>query len=169
MSVLILQNHVKDGLELARDHGLPRVIRDAIQQHHGNRLIKYFYNKALEQRDPAIGEISEEKFRYPGPRPQNKVMGVLMLADAVEAASRTLTEPTPVKIRSLIRTIVDDCLNDGQLDQTDLTLSDIRNVSEAFLRVLANIFHQRVDYPGFDFNAGPKREKRPVADAARAS
>ncbi|HKH47297.1 MAG TPA: HDIG domain-containing protein [Thermoanaerobaculia bacterium] len=169
MSVLILQNHVKDGLELARDHGLPRVVRDAVQQHHGNRLIKYFYNKALEQRDPASGEISEEKFRYPGPKPQNKVMGVLMLADAVEAASRTLTEPTPVKIRSLIRTIVDDCLNDGQLDQTDLTLSDIRNVSEAFLRVLANIFHQRVDYPGFDFNAGPKREKRPVADAARAS
>jgi membrane-associated HD superfamily phosphohydrolase len=96
-------------------------------------------------------------------------MGVLMLADAIEAASRTLVEPTPVKIRGLIRTIVEDCLNDGQLDQTDLTLSDISNISEAFLRVLANIFHQRVDYPGFDFNAGVKREKRPVADAARAS
>lgn len=169
MSALILLNHVKDGLELAREHGLPRVIRDAIQQHHGNRLIKYFYNRALEQRDPEAGEVTEEKYRYPGPKPQNKVMGVLMLADAVEAASRTLTEPAPVKIRGLIRTIVDDCLNDGQLDQTDLTLSDIRNVSEAFLRVLANIYHQRVDYPGFDFNAGPKREKRPVADAARAS
>ena len=169
MSVLILQNHVKDGLELAREHGLPRVIRDAIQQHHGTRLMKYFYNKALEQRDPESGELTEEKFRYHGPKPQNKVMGVLMLADAVEAASRTLVEPTPVKIRALIRTIVDDCLNDGQLDQTDLTLSDIRSISEAFLRVLANIFHQRVDYPGFDFNAGAKREKRPVADAARAS
>lgn len=169
MSVLILLSHVKDGLELAREHGLPRVIRDAIQQHHGTRLIKYFYNRALEQRDPEGGEVTEEKYRYPGPKPQNKVMGVLMLADAVEAASRTLTEPTPVKIRGLIRTIVDDCLNDGQLDQTDLTLSDIRNISEAFLRVLANIFHQRVDYPGFDFNAGARREKRPVADAARAS
>jgi cyclic-di-AMP phosphodiesterase PgpH len=169
MSVLILQNHVKDGLELARQHGLPRVIRDAIQQHHGTRLIKYFYNRALEQRDPEAGEVTEEKYRYPGPKPQNKVMGVLMLADAIEAASRTLTEPNPVKIRGLIQTIVDDCLNDGQLDQTDLTLSDIRNISEAFLRVLANIFHQRVDYPGFDFNAGTRREKRPVADAARAS
>lgn len=169
MSVLILQNHVKDGLELAREHGLPRVVRDAIQQHHGTRLMKYFYNKAVEQRDPESGEIAEEKYRYHGPKPQNKVMGVLMLADAVEAASRTLIEPTPVKIRALIRTIVEDCLNDGQLDQTDLTLSDIRSISEAFLRVLANIFHQRVDYPGFDFNAGAKREKRPVADAARAS
>ncbi|MES1211595.1 MAG: cyclic nucleotide-binding protein, partial [Acidobacteriota bacterium] len=169
MSALILLNHVKDGLELAREPGLPQVIRDAIQQHHGNRLIKYFYNRALEQRDPEAGEVTEEKYRYPGPRPQNKVMGVLMIADAVEAASRTLTEPSPLKIRGLIRTIVDDCLNDGQLDETDLTLSDIRNVSEAFLRVLANIYHQRVDYPGFDFNAGPKREKRPVADAARAS
>jgi cyclic-di-AMP phosphodiesterase PgpH len=169
MSALILLNHVKDGNELAREHGLPRVIRDAIQQHHGTRLIKYFYNKALEQRGMEPGEVTEEKYRYPGPKPQNKVMGVLMLADAIEAASRTLTESNPVKIRGLIRTIVDDCLNDGQLDQTDLTLSDIRNISEAFLRVLANIFHQRIDYPGFDFNAGTKREKRPVTDAARAS
>jgi putative nucleotidyltransferase with HDIG domain len=169
MSVLILLNHVKDGLELAREHSLPRVIRDAIQQHHGTRLMKFFYSRALEQRDPEAGEITEEKYRYLGPKPQNKVMGVLMLADAVEAASRTLTDSAPQKIRGLIRTIVDDCLNDGQLDQTDLTLSDLSNLSEAFLRVLANIFHQRVDYPGFDFNAGTKREKRPVADAARAS
>lgn len=169
MSALILLNHVKDGVELARDHGLPRVIRDAIQQHHGTRLIKYFYNRAKEQRDSDAGDVTEEKYRYPGPRPQNKVMGVLMLADAVEAASRTLTDSTPLKIRGLIRAILDDCLADGQLEQTDLTLSDLSQVSEAFVRVLANIFHQRVDYPGFDFNAGPKRDKRPVADAARAS
>jgi len=169
MSALILLNHVKDGLELAREHHLPRVIRDAIRQHHGTRLIKYFYSKAVEQRDPEAGDVTEEKYRYPGPPPQNKVMGVLMLADAVEAASRTLVEPTPGKIRGLIETIVNDCLDDGQLDQTDLTLSDLRNVSEAFLRVLVNIFHQRVDYPGFDFNAGTKREKRPLTDAARAS
>jgi len=170
MSALIIVNHVKDGVELAREHNLPRVIRDAIRQHHGTRLMTYFYKKALEQRDPEAGEVTEEKYRYPGPKPQNKVMGVLMLADAIEAASRTLTEPTPLKIRGMIRTILDDCLNDGQLDHTDLTLSDLHNASEAFLRVLANIFHQRLDYPGFDFNAGPKREKRPpLADAARAS
>ena len=125
MSALILINHVKDGLELAREHHLPQLLVDAIEQHHGTRLIKYFYNRAQEQPDPA-GEVTEEKYRYPGPRPQNKVMGVLMLADAVEAASRTLAEPTPAKIRALIRTIVEDCLRDGQLDETDLTLSDLR-------------------------------------------
>jgi putative nucleotidyltransferase with HDIG domain len=166
MSALILINHVKDGLELARQHNLPRVLRDAIQQHHGTRLIKYFYNRAVEQRDADAGEVTEEKFRYPGPKPQTKVMGVLMLADAIEAASRTLVEPTPAKIRGLIRAIVDDCLKDGQFDHTDLTLSDLRRVSESFLRVLTNIFHQRIDYPGYDFNAGPRREKRAVRQAS---
>lgn len=166
MSALILINHVKDGLELARQANLPKVVRDAIQQHHGTRLIKYFFSRAVEQRDPDAGDVTEEKFRYPGPKPQNKVMGVLMLADAIEAASRTLVEPTPAKIRGLIRTIVDDCLQDGQLDHTDLTLSDLRTVSESFLRILSNIFHQRIDYPGFDFNAGPKREKRVIRQAS---
>jgi putative nucleotidyltransferase with HDIG domain len=166
MSALILINHVKDGVELAREHNLPRVIKDAIRQHHGTRLIKFFYHKAAEQRDADAGEVTEEKYRYPGPKPQNKVMGVLMLADAVEAASRTLVEPTPAKIRGLIRTILDDCLQEGQLEHTDLTLSDLRSVSESFDRVLANIFHQRIDYPGFDFNAGPKREKRAIRQAS---
>ncbi len=170
MSALILINHVKEGVELAREHNLPQVIKDAIWQHHGTRLIKYFYNRAIEQREsqrgPDAGDITEEKYRYPGPRPQNKVMGVLMLADAVEAASRTLVESTPAKIRGMIRTILDDCLQDGQLDETDLTLSDLRIVSEAFHRVLSNIFHQRIDYPGFDFNAGLKREKRAIRQAS---
>lgn len=166
MSALILINHVKDGLELARQANLPKVVRDAIQQHHGTRLIKYFFSRAVEQRDADAGDVTEEKFRYPGPKPQSKVTGVLMLADAIEAASRTLVEPTPAKIRGLIRTIVDDCLQDGQLDHTDLTLSDLRTVSESFLRILSNIFHQRIDYPGFDFNAGPKREKRAIRQAS---
>jgi putative nucleotidyltransferase with HDIG domain len=162
MSALILINHVKDGVELAREHNLPRVIEDAIWQHHGTRLIKYFYTRAQEQIDPAAPPVAEETYRYPGPSPQSKVMGVLMLADAVEAASRTLTEPSPGKVYGLIRTIVDDCLQDGQLDGTDLTLSDLRGVSESFNRVLSNIFHQRIDYPGFDFNASPKKDKRPI-------
>jgi putative nucleotidyltransferase with HDIG domain len=169
MSALILINHVKEGIELARQHHLPRVILDAIEQHHGTRLIRFFYNRALDQRAPASGEVREEKYRYPGPRPRNKVMGVLMLADGVEAASRTLIDATPAKIRALIRTIVDDCLADGQLDATDLTLSDLKAVGEAFLRVLATIFHQRVDYPGFDFNAAVKRERRPPSGALKVS
>jgi putative nucleotidyltransferase with HDIG domain len=160
MSALILVNHVKDGVEIAREQGLPQVIVDAIEQHHGTRLMKFFFSRAQERRDPDASDITEERYRYPGPKPQSKVMGVLMLADAVEAASRTLTEPSPVKIRGLIRTIFEDCLGDGQLDHTDLTLSDLRNVADSFQRILATIFHQRVDYPGFDFNAGVKRERR---------
>ena len=166
MSALILINHVKDGLELARQNNLPRVIEDAILQHHGTRLIKFFYSKAQEQKDLDATDVAEEKYRYPGPEPQSKVMGVLMIADAVEAASRTLVEPSTVKIRGLIRTIVDDCLQDGQLDHTDLTLADLRTVSESFQRVLSNIFHQRIDYPGFDFNAVPKREKKAIRQAS---
>jgi cyclic-di-AMP phosphodiesterase PgpH len=166
MSALILINHVKEGVELARQHNLPKVIEDAVRQHHGTRLIKFFYARAVEQLGPDAGEVTEEKYHYPGPKPQSKVMGVLMLADAVEAASRTLVEPSPAKIRGLIRTILDACLEEGQLDHTDLTLADLRNVSESFDRVLANIFHQRIDYPGFDFNAGPRREKRAIRQAS---
>lgn len=156
MSALILIGHIKDGVELARRHHLPTPLVDAIRQHHGTRLIKFFYNRALEASSASgHGAIEEASFRYPGPKPQNKVMGVLMLADAVEAASRTLIDPTEAKLRALIRTIVEDCLHDGQLDETDLTLADLHEVSESFLRVLTNIYHQRIDYPGFDFNARP--------------
>ena len=169
MSALILVNHVKEGAELARQHHLPQVIVDAIEQHHGTRLMRFFYNRALELSGPESGEVREADYRYPGPRPRNKVMAVLMLADAVEAASRTLTDATPAKLRGLIQTLFDDCLQDGQLDRTDLTLSDLRAVSEAFLRVLSTIFHQRVDYPGFDFNAGTRREKRPLSGAIKVS
>jgi len=153
------------------------VIVDAIEQHHGTRLMRYFYNRAQEQRDREAGEVREADYRYPGPRPRNKVMAVLMLADGVEAASRTLVDPTPAKLRGLIRTLLDDCLKDGQLAKTDLTLSDLEAASEAFLRVLSTIFHQRVDYPGFDFNAGAgsgtgsgaRREKRPLTGSFKAS
>lgn len=152
MSALILINHVKEGLELAVKEGLPQPIIDAIEQHHGTRLIKFFYARAQERADPETEEVREEEFRYPGPKPQTKEMGVLMLADAVEAASRTLVDPSRQKLRAVLRAIFDDCLKDGQLDQTDLTLGDLRKVEDAFLRVLTNVYHRRVDYPGFDFN-----------------
>ena len=163
MSALILISHIKDGMDLARDHHLPRSILDAIEQHHGTRKMTFFYNRAVERCDPETGEVAEEKYRYPGPRPRSRVLGVLMLADGVEAASRTLVAPTPAKLRSLIRTLVEDCLKDGQLDRTDLTLSDIKKVSEAFLRLLANLHHQRLDYPGFDFNRVPEPQQLSAA------
>jgi putative nucleotidyltransferase with HDIG domain len=159
MSALILINHVKDGLELAREHHLPEPIQDGIAEHHGTRLITWFFNKAKEMHDPQAGELAAEKFRYPGPRPHNKVMGVLMLADGVEAACRSLEDPSPVRLRTVIKAITDDCLRDGQLDETDLTLGDLNRVAEAFQRVLTHIHHRRLDYPGFDFN-GRRRNRR---------
>jgi hypothetical protein len=162
MSALVLINHVKEGLELGRQHRLPEPVLDAIAEHHGTRLIAYFFNRAKERHDPQSGELAEEKFRYPGPRPRSKVMGVLMLADAVEAACRTLDEPTPARLRTVIKTIVEDCLRDGQLDGTDLTLGDLNRVAEAFQRVLTHLHHRRLDYPGFDFN---RRGERDVPEA----
>ncbi len=166
MSALILINHVKEGLELAHQVQLPQPIIDAIEQHHGSHLIQFFYARAKERCDPDCQEVREEEFRYPGPKPQSKEMGVLMLADAVEAASRTLVGPSRQKIRGVLRAVFENCLADGQLDHTDLTLGDLRQVEEAFQRVLMNIYHRRVDYPGFDFNqprptgAAPREAKR---------
>jgi putative nucleotidyltransferase with HDIG domain len=157
MSALVLINHVKEGLDLGRQHHLPEQVLDAIAEHHGTRLISYFYNKAKERHDPHSGELSEENFRYPGPRPRSQVMGVLMLADAVEAACRTLEDPSPARLRTVIKAITEDCLRDGQLDETDLTLGDLNRVAEAFQHVLTHIHHRRLDYPGFDFN---RRERR---------
>jgi hypothetical protein len=152
MSALVVSNHVKAGLELARQYRLPEPIRDAITTHHGNKLIRYFYARAKEQESPDRGEVSDTEFRYPGPRPVSKEMGIIHLADAVEAASRTLQDPTPGKIQGMIDQIVKHALEDGQLDDCELTLKDIEKISAAFFWVLTNTFHNRVDYPGFDFN-----------------
>lgn len=152
MSALVVSNHVKAGLELAREHRLPEPIRDAITTHHGTKLIRYFYSRAKEMEDPDHGEVQETEFRYPGPKPRSKEMGVIMLADAVEAAARTLQEPTPGRIQGMIDMIIKNMLEDGQLDECELTLKDVEKVSAAFFWVLTNSFHGRVDYPGFEFN-----------------
>ena len=152
MSALVVSNHVKAGLELARQYKLPEPIRDAISTHHGTKLIRYFYSRAKEQADPDRGEVQETEFRYPGPRPHSKEMGILLLSDAVEAASRTVQDATPGRIQSMIDQVIKNVLEDGQLDECDLTLKDIEKVGASFFWVLTNAFHNRVDYPGFDFN-----------------
>jgi len=156
MSALVVSNHVKHGLELARKHKLPEPVRDAITTHHGTKLIRYFFSRAKEREDADSGEVQENEFRYPGPRPRTKEMGILLLADAIEAASRTLQNPTPGKVQGMIDQIFKHALEDGQLDECDLTLKDMEKIGAAFQWVLTNVFHQRIDYPGFDFN----REKR---------
>ncbi|RMH18723.1 MAG: HDIG domain-containing protein [Acidobacteria bacterium] len=165
MSALILINHVKEGLELAEAYRLPQPIRDAIAQHHGTHLIKFFYRRALER---GSEDVREEDFRYPGPKPQSKEMGVLMLADAVEAASRTLVEPSRQAIRAMLHQIFDNCLQDHQLDHTGLSLGELRRIEQAFQRLLSNIYHRRVDYPGFDFNRAARRRKASAGTATDA-
>jgi hypothetical protein len=151
MSALVIANHVKEGIELAREMNLPQEIVDIIPQHHGTKLITYFYEKAKRRLDPDLGAVSEREYRYPGPKPQTREAGIIMIADAVEAASRTLEDPNPARLNGVIRQIVDYIFLDGQLNECDLTLRDLDKIASSFHRVLVGIHHQRVSYPGFDF------------------
>jgi putative nucleotidyltransferase with HDIG domain len=144
MSALILESHVKEGAEMGKKGKLPKKIIDLIQEHHGTTVMTYFYDKALKQ--GASPEVMDE-FRYPGPKPRSKEAGILMLADALEAASRTLDEPKPSRIISLTRKIITDKFEAGELDDCDLTLKDLHAIEESFLPILIGVFHPRVDYP----------------------
>jgi putative nucleotidyltransferase with HDIG domain len=147
MSSLILISHVKDGVELARENHLGQRIAHIIQQHHGTSLISYFYQKAKERENAETESIDETDFRYPGPKPQTKEAGIVMLADAVEAASRTLSDPTPSRIKGLVSRITNSIFLDGQLEECELTLKDLQKIEESFSRILTAIFHQRINYP----------------------
>ena len=149
MSTLVIIAHIKDGADLARQHHLPQPIIDMIAQHHGTTLVEYFYDRANEQRqsDPNGGQIDENTFRYPGPRPQTKEAAVLMLADAVESASRTLVDPTPARIESLVREIAENRLRGGQFDESGLTLRELRTVEKSMAMSLISIYHGRIKYP----------------------
>lgn len=147
MSALILLSHVKDGAELAREHKLGEPLVDIIRQHHGTALIKFFYDRAKSKSDPGVQQIDERDYRYPGPKPQTREAALIMLADAVEAASRTLADPTPARIQGMVQKIINNIFIDGQLDECELTLKDLHNIAKSFNRILAGIFHHRVDYP----------------------
>jgi len=154
MSSLIIASHVKEGMDIARAHRLPSQIIDIIQQHHGTSLITYFYQKAKELQP--FASVAEEDYRYPGPRPRTKVAAIVMLSDAVEAASRTLDDPTPHRIQMLTNSVLTRFFLDDQLSMCDLTLKDLRVISRRFNLVLTGIFHHRIDYPGMDFNGDKK-------------
>ncbi len=147
MSALILTAHVKDGVELAREHKLGKELVEIIRQHHGTALIKFFYDRAKSKSDPEVQQVDERDYRYPGPRPQTREAALIMLADAVEAASRTLTDPTPARIQGMVQKIINNIFIDGQLDECELTLKDLHSIAKSFNRILAGIFHHRVDYP----------------------
>lgn len=152
MSALVIMNHVKEGMEVAKMLRLPSDIADMIPQHHGTRLITYFYKKAKDMENREIEQVKEEDYRYPGPKPQTKEGAILMLADATEAASRTLTEPSSARIRNMVDTLFRAIFEDGQLDESNLTMKDLNLISDAFVRKLESVFHHRIAYPGYEFN-----------------
>jgi len=150
MSSLILTSHVKDGVELAREHKLGKEIIDIIEQHHGTSLISYFYEKARDNVEKKSGkrpQVKEEDFRYPGPKPQTKEAGLVMLADVVEAASKTLVEPTAARIQGMVQKIINKVFSDGQLDECELTLKDLHEIAKSFNKTLSAMYHHRIDYP----------------------
>jgi putative nucleotidyltransferase with HDIG domain len=146
MSALILIAHVKEGVELAKEYRLGTPIVDIIRQSHGTSLISFFYQKAKTQSLDSAA-IKEQDFRYPGPKPQTREAGLVLLADAVEAASRTLSDPTPARIQGLVQKIINNIFIDGQLDECELTLKNLHEIAKSFNRVLNGIYHHRIDYP----------------------
>ncbi len=149
MSTLVIIAHIKDGADMALQHHLPQAIIDFIQQHHGTTLVEYFYNRASREseKNPDAAEVDEASFRYPGPKPQSKEAGILMLADASESASRTLTDPTPARIENLIHDLSMKRLIDGQFDDCGLTLRELATVQESLAKSLTAVYHGRVKYP----------------------
>jgi putative nucleotidyltransferase with HDIG domain len=160
MSSLILLAHVKDGVELAREKRLGGAIRDIIRQHHGTSLISFFYQKAKNQYDTTGQPVSEKDFRYPGPKPQTKEAALVMLADSVEAASKTLAEPTPARIQGMVQKIINNIFIDGQLDECELSLKNLHAIANSFNRILSSgVFHQRIEYPSLEKEeAGGKKK-----------
>lgn len=147
MSSLILISHVRDGVELAKKYKLSPDIIEIIRQHHGTNLITYFYEKAKEGQNGDQVKIDGEGYRYPGPKPQTKEAGLVLLADSVEAASRTLTDPTPARIQGLVQKMINNNFSNGQLDECELTLKDLHLIASSFNKVLTGIFHRRIEYP----------------------
>jgi putative nucleotidyltransferase with HDIG domain len=146
LSALVIISHVKDGLELAKEYKVPKTIQDTIAQHHGTTLVKYFYI-TMKNSSENPEEINEENFKYPGPIPSTKENAIIMLADSVEASVRSIANPTKGKIEEMVNNIIKARLNEGQLDNCDLTLKDLNNIRKSFLKTLNGIYHHRIEYP----------------------
>ncbi len=145
LSTLVITSHIKDGIEIAKQHRLPKMVQDIIAQHHGTSLVQYFFNQYAGEQDPSTA--LEQQFRYGGPKPQTKEAAIVMLADCAEAASRCLDKPTPAKIELMVNQVVADRLRDGQLDESELTFREVSKITASFARSLMGTMHARIEYP----------------------
>jgi hypothetical protein len=180
MSLLVIVGHVKDGVELAREFRLPVSLRHFIESHHGTTLVEYFFHRARKQaigqaskgpdgkpKDPAMASEPEEsqmpdefEYRYPGPKPRTREAAILMIADAVESAARTLDDPTPSRVDGLVRAISTRRLTDGQFDDCAITLSELNRICESVSRTVASLHHGRIQYPEGEAEPEPQAERR---------
>jgi membrane-associated HD superfamily phosphohydrolase len=173
MSALIIASHVKEGIEIGLRYRLPQRVLDFIPMHHGTTRIEYFYQRAVAQHKKGDAPIQESEFRYPGPRPGSKETAILMLADTVEAACRTIDNPTHRRLEGMVETLVEARRADGQLDETDLTFQDLTVIRKTFLNLLLGTYHVRVKYPGQAEEAGETDspaggDEAPAAKPAKA-
>ena len=169
MSALILISHIKEGAELAREHRLGQPIVDIIRQHHGTALIKFFYERAKVQAAATGGIVEEKDFRYPGPKPQTREAGIIMLADCVEAASRTLVNPTSDRIQGVVQKLINNVFIDGQLDECELTLKNLHEIAKSFTGILNGIFHHRIEYPEPAYKGGIRPKKPELLDVTSSA
>ena len=166
MSRMIITGHVKDGLELAREYHLPKVLRQFISSHHGTTLVEYFYREASKQEGEAGRSVVESEFRYPGPKPASKENAIVMISDAVEGATRAMTDPTPSRIEAIVHSLAMKRLQDGQFDECDLTMRDLHKIEESLVKSLCGMYHGRIAYPKQEEDEKPKDDKTGTEVAA---
>jgi len=159
LSALVIASHVKDGVDMAKKYRLPKAIIDIINQHHGTGLISYFFHRALQSNDPKSAVINEENYRYSGPKPKSKEAGIILLADILEAEARTLNSPTSSRIKNLTQNVINRSLENGQLDECNLTLRDLTKIKDIFARIFTGMFHSRVEYPDEELINKLKKER----------
>ena len=177
MSALIIKSHVKEGIDMAREHKLPKILRDVIRQHHGTTLVKYFYHQAQEkmkQETLGLGDAESDKpdestYRYDGPKPRFKESAIIFFADSVEAAARSLPKVTQHSVEELLENIFNDRLEDGQLDECPLTLEEVSKIKKSFVKTTLNMLHSRIEYPAEDKNTGRRKDTSTPFNESTAS
>jgi len=160
LSCLVITSHVREGVDMARGESLPQPIIDLIDQHHGKSIVTFFFHEAKKRK--LKEDVCDDAFRYPGDKPHSREAAILMLADAVEAAAKTIKDPSAVKFETLIKKIIQERIDDHQLDESDMTLADLSKVAKTFTQILSGVYHKRVAYPDLKDEDMPAKHKGAV-------